>query len=196
LQGVEDPKYLSDYDYSEADRLRSGVTITRTRRDKYVQGGLSYFHTLRASESNRTIPSTVAQGLLERRFEPDGIGGIATFGAEAFAFNRRSGVDIDGRDLARLTFEGDWQRDWTLRNGMLFGLQGALALDYINIADDAASPDGVLRSTPFLAAELRWPMSRTETGGAVQVLEPMAQLVWSQSSDDGLPNEDSLSTAF
>ncbi|WP_263714374.1 LPS-assembly protein LptD [Actibacterium sp. XHP0104] len=196
LQGVEDPKYLSDYDYSGADRLRSGITISRTRRDEYVQGGLTYLHTLRASESNRTIPSTVAQALIERRYEPGGIGGIATLGAEAFAFNRRSGADVIGRDLARLTVEADWQRDWTLRNGMLFGLQSALALDYVNVSDDAATPDGVLRSTPFLAAELRWPMSRTETGGAVQVLEPMAQLVWSKSNTDSLPNEDSLSTAF
>lgn len=196
IQTVNDPSYLSDYDYSDADRLASDVTISRTRRDEDIAAGLIYYHSLRASESNDTIPSTVGYARWERRLSPDLTGGIASLSAEAFAFDRRSTTDVIGRDLARFSLDADWQRNWTLPNGMLVGLQGAVSLDYYGITDDSTTPDGTLRLAPFVATELRWPMARSGANGATQVIEPVVQLVWSTPDNSDIPNEDSLSTAF
>lgn len=196
IQSVGDPAYLSDYGYSDTDRLTSTLGVTRTRRDEYIRGELIYYNTLRDTESNQTIPSTVADTFWQRRFSPAGIGGVATLEAEAFAFNRRSGQDVVGRDLSRASARANWRGDWTMANGLRFSAQGELALDYYNVGDDSTIPQNTFRATPFVAADLRWPMSRSRPSGATEVLEPVLQMVWSNEDSGTVPNEDSLSVAF
>ena len=48
----------------------------------------------------------------------------------------------------------------------------------------------------MVAGELRWPLVKTESGGAVQVLEPVVQLVWAPSGTESIPNEDSTVVEF
>ncbi|MHC0052696.1 LPS-assembly protein LptD [Actibacterium sp. D379-3] len=196
IQSVSDPAYLLDYGYSDADRLASKIEATRTRRDEYIGTGVTYYTSLRDSETNQTIPGTVISTFWQRRFAPAGLGGIANLKLEAFGFDRRSEQDIIGRDVSRASARADWRRDWTAANGMVLAAQGALALDYYMIGDDSTVDSPVTRTTPFLAAELRWPFVKTERGGASQVLEPVAQLVWSDEDNSTLPNEDSRSVAF
>lgn len=201
LQTVSDPAYLQDYGYSDLDRLENSIAATRTRRDEYIGAGLHLYKSLRASERNKTLPSLVVEGSWTRRFEPPVIGGVAEAGIEVFGFNRRSTLQADatspnGRDMTRATGRIDWHRDWTARNGMLFTAQGALALDYYSISDDSLSPGRITRATPFAAATMRWPLVKAMPGGATQVLEPVAQLVWSRSDTGKIPNEDSRSVEF
>lgn len=196
IQAVTDPAYLLEYDYSDADRLTSFVDITRARRDELISGGLTHYYTLRSSETNANIPSLVSEFTWEKQFTPALIGGIATLGAEVFAFNRTSDVDVTGRDQARFSLNAGWRRDWLLRNGMLFATQAELALDYYSIDDDSTTQSPITRTTPFVATELRWPFMRTLGGGGYQVLEPIAQFVWSDMSDTTVPNEDSLMVDF
>jgi len=55
----------------------------------------------------------------------------------------------------------------------------------------------VTHALPQALAELRWPLRRVGAGGAVEVLEPMVQLVWSgPDTTPPLPNEDSALVAF
>jgi len=196
IESVSDKAYLLDYGYSDKDRLTSDVDITRTRRDEFITGGLTYFNTLRDTESNQTIPNSVFDATWIRRFTPAGLGGIAELDGSVFGFNRRSGTDIIGRDLARASLSGTWQRSWDAPNGMLFKTEAELALDYYTIHDDSTTNSPIFRSTPFVATELRWPLVKTAPGGATQVLEPVVQLVWSNLDTGGVPNEDSLSVAF
>lgn len=196
IETVSDDAYLSDYGYSDKDRLTSFIGVERTRRDEYIAADLYRVYTLRDSEDNDTIPSTIGDATYQRRFEPDLLGGIASYQLDFQAHNRRSNANITGRDVSQLSMRGDWRRDWVGRSGLLFALQGALALDHYVIDDDDSFDSPQTRITPFAATELRWPLMRAGQGGAVHVLEPVVQLVWSPDDDEDIPNEDSLSQEF
>ncbi|HDR29609.1 LPS-assembly protein LptD [Rhodovulum sp.] len=196
IEGVSDPAYLLDYDYSDKDRLDSALALTRARRDELITGDLFYFHTLRESESNRTIPFLVGDLGYTRRIAPPVIGGIAGFTLAAHGHERRSSDPLDGLDLARFSAGLDWRRDWVLGNGVMLGVLGALDIDHYRIGDDLVFEGSRTRTTPAASVELRWPLVKTGAGGATHVLEPVAQLVWSREDKDGVPNEDSVLVEF
>lgn len=196
IETVSDPAYLLDYGYSDADRLHSDIRIARTRRDEHVEAALNYFHSLRASESNRTLPSTVAEMSYQRRFVPGTLGGIGKLTFEAYGHQRRSDSNIIGRDVSRASARADWRRDWVTQNGLVIAALGELNADYYGISDDGTYPDPITRTAPFAAVELRWPLVKGGARGVTHVLEPVLQLVWSDDDNDTVPNEDSVSVEF
>ncbi|GAA0285771.1 LPS-assembly protein LptD [Rhodovulum strictum] len=196
IEGVSDPAYLLDYDYSDKDRLDSALSLTRARRDELIAADLVYFETLRESESNQTIPFLVGDLSYTRRLEPPVIGGIAGFTLAAHDHQRRSSDPADGLDLARFSAGLDWRRDWVLGNGVVLGVLGALDIDHFRIGDDTVFEGNRTRTTPAASVELRWPLVKAGADGATHVLEPVAQLVWSREDRDGVPNEDSVLVEF
>ena len=196
VEAVTDPGYLLEYGYSDKDRLDSSARVARTRRDEHIETELIAFQTLRDDESNRTIPSTVALASLTRRFTPGRIGGIASVTLEFYGLHRTSDTNGPlGRDVLRASARADWRRNWVLENGMVLAALGAVHGDLYAINQDSAFSSTEWRGTPFLGAELRWPLVRS-TPGASHVLEPVAQLVWSPNSGNAVPNEDSLLVEF
>ncbi len=59
------------------------------------------------------------------------------------------------------------------------------------IRHDSTYPPEVTRLTPRTALSLRYPLTRTGANGVVHVLEPIAQLGWSQVNGSDVPNEES-----
>jgi LPS-assembly protein len=206
LWGVSDPDYLLDYDYYDDNRLKSFVTLGRTRRDEFIAGSIVHYEILRDSEINRRGPTWMGDGLYKRRFVPPGLGGIASATAALHGDQRNSndpydGPDAndfgDGMDLRRLSAWFDWQRDWVLDNGMVLGAQGMLDIDQYEITDDVLYGGNPMRTTPGLAVAWSWPLVKAGAGGARQVLEPVAQFVWSDIYEDGdIPNQDSVMVEF
>ena len=49
---------------------------------------------------------------------------------------------------------------------------------------------------PQSALALRYPMTRAMPGGAVQFLEPLAQVAWIGSSSNSVPNDESTRVDF
>jgi LPS-assembly protein len=68
--------------------------------------------------------------------------------------------------------------------------------DVTGVNDDPSFPSQIERAHAVAGAELRWPLLRGEAGGATQVLEPVAQLVWADSGGDNVPIEDSVLVEF
>jgi len=199
LRLVSDPSYLLDYDVSDLDRLRSGIDLTRTRRNEYILGSLSSYHSIREGDDNDVLPSPMLNLLYERRFAVRGLGGEGGFRLDLGGLYRKSDVDTDangdgvtdGRDVARVTMGVDWRRNWVLGNGLVASGMFDLAADFYSISQDVSYPATIARFTPTFGAELRWPLFRTERGGASQVLEPVAQIVWSPEDIEDVPVEDS-----
>ncbi|MCV2870508.1 LPS assembly protein LptD [Defluviimonas sp. WL0002] len=202
LRVVSDPAYLLDYGISDEDRLRTGVDITRTRRNEYIHGSIANYHSIREGESNSTTPTMLGALEYERRFSP--FGGEGGFRFQTRGFYRPSDIDTDangdgvtdGRDVARASLGVDWRRNWVLGNGILASGMFDLSVDFYSIAQDESFPGTVTRATPTLGAELRWPLLKSGAGGAVHVLEPVAQMVWTPESSDAVPNEDSALVEF
>ena len=190
-QSVSDPAYLLSYGYSEEDRLNSSLSVSRARRDEYIEASLTRFRSLRDADNNFTLPTLMSDAEITRRFAPGMIGGIATFGLATHSALRRSDADMTGRDVARLSFNANWRRDWVLPAGILAAFEAQWLGDIYNIQQDSSYENIITRSTPFLAAELRWPLLRANANGVTHLLEPVLQYVWAPHSTPALPNEDS-----
>ncbi|MDU8910503.1 LPS-assembly protein LptD [Aestuariicoccus sp. MJ-SS9] len=205
IEATSDEAYLSDYDYSSKDRLDSELSVTRVRRDDFVQASLIHYESLRDGENNATQPTIIADLRYERRFFPRRIGGELRFGAVAHAHHRYStrafdGPDddllVDGLDLSRLNADLSWRNRWTLAGGLRAGARAHLWIDRFEIRQDVTSPGEVTQATPAAAVELRWPFARTGPGGGRTLLEPVVQLGWTGGDRQRNPNDESTVVEF
>ena len=89
----------------------------------------------------------------------------------------------------------DWNREWLLPRGVLASTTGAALVDVYRVWDDPDEPDVDFRTVPTAAVELRWPLVRS-TRSADHVIEPIAQVVWSEAYGEEGPNEDSQLPEF
>ncbi|WP_169583104.1 LPS-assembly protein LptD [Rhodobacter capsulatus] len=195
LRMVSDPSYLLNYDVTEDDRLWSGVTLGRVRATEMVQAKIGKTHSLREGESNETEPMRSADAAWTRVWRPGLIGGELSFEGSLHAHWRASDDPANGRDMTRLSGVADWRRNWLLGGGVLAALEGELAIDATAVRQDREFSGESLRALPSLGVELRWPWVKSE-GRAAQVIEPVAQIIWSGKSLKELPDEDSLLTEF
>ena len=194
IETTSDDAYLLEYGYSSKDRLDSELALTRTRADDSFTGALTYFDSLREDEDVGSLPPIIADIGYDRRMRPAVIGGTLDLNASFSALQRPEDEAGDvRRDVTSLRAAAHWQRSWTFGPGVVGRLDGALIADQYDINDDAENfPDSsVTRMTPYAAAELRWPLAQTGARGVRHVVEPIAQVVWSDDIGDRVPNEDS-----
>lgn len=196
IQTASDRNYLLDYDVTQADRLWSGATLERIKRDKLVMARVGNYHSLRDYEDNDSSPAQVADALWQRRFTPRMIGGEALMEWSLHAHRRPSDKDGIGRDVARASFGLDWRRSRILPGGLLGAAIFGLDADLYRIAQDGNYDDAVARAYPTAGIELRWPLAGY-SGDATHLVEPVVQLLWSPPDDDeNIPNEDSRLIEF
>ncbi|TRW98127.1 LPS-assembly protein LptD [Paracoccus sp. M683] len=197
VQTASDRAYLLDYDITDADRLWSGVTLERVRRDKFVAARVGNYESLREDEDDAFSPAQVADAIWMRRITPGLIGGEALLEWSLHAHRRPSDQDVVGRDMARASVGLDWRRSQILPGGFVAaGLVGVQA-DFYRIAQDSGYDDYESRITPSIGAELRWPLM-AHSAGATHIVEPVVQLLYSPNGDDDdiIPNEDSRLIEF
>lgn len=194
---ASDRAYLADYDISSTDRLPTRVTVARVRRDEMIASDVIFYRSLREGVAAEDVPLILGTAEWERRFDGPGPGhGGLRFSAAGIAYDGNPTVPGTRRDTLRLTAQADWRADAVLGNGMVLSGLADVAVDAFAIGEDPAYPDSVTRVMPAVAAELRWPLARTEASGAVQVLEPVAQLVWAPDDLADVPNVDSTVVEF
>ncbi|MAU51966.1 MAG: organic solvent tolerance protein [Roseovarius sp.] len=207
--GVEyssDDTFLLDHDFSDKDRLQSGVSVERARRDEHVRLALDHFRSLRVGESNSTLPRLAANAEYRRRLFPRWLGGEVRLTALAHGHERNSGLGIDGpdpdiyadgRDMARFTAEADWLRQWVLPGGVLATVEAGIALDHFELRQIGMTASSeATEITPRAAVQLRWPLQKVAPGGAAHVIEPVLQLAWSGGSNPDIPNDENTVIEF
>jgi len=191
---TSDSSYLLDYGYSEKDRLDSAITLSRVEHGEYFVGEIIHYRTLRDTESNATQPTVIVESSYEKRLEDEVFGGNITLSAEAGSHLRTSTVDVVGRDIARARAAAEWQRLDVLDGGLLVDSHAALAVSAAAVAQDTTSDDFLFNVSPALYANFRWPLSATNENASF-VLEPVAQIAWSDSVNE-IPNEESTLVEF
>lgn len=196
IQMASNRAYLLDYDISDADRLWSGLTLDRVRRDRMMTARIGNYESLRDDEQDEFTPSIVADAMWKRRWTPGTFGGIAQLEWSLHAHRRSSGLDQQGQDMARGSAQFDWRRREVLPGGLVGAVQAQADVDFYRINQDSRYDDWVARANPALAAELRWPLAR-HVDGVTHLVEPVVQLIWSPRHDrDDVPNEDSQLIEF
>ena len=204
IETVGDRSYLSDYGYSDKDRLKSELTAERARRDEYVRGSLINYETLRDGEVNDNQPTLVLNGTWEKRMFPARLGGEVRFVLDAHSHRRGSDVDfdadldgvVDGRDVARLNGQVQWLRRFTFNSGLIADVRAGLTFDAFDITQDSTVPQNHSDLAAHSSVALRFPMVRHGAGGVSQVLEPIAQLAWTGGNRLPIPNDESTRVEF
>jgi LPS-assembly protein len=202
---VTDPAYMLDYGLGNADRLDSRIEVKRTRRNEHISARIISFQTLRDDEVDSAIPSLVADLTFHRRFSLGPLGGegglrLQTHNQYRTSTSPLDGADSDdipdGRDIGRISARIDWRRSFVLPMGIEGTVLGEMTADAYTITDDAVFAGSTTRTHGSAGVELRWPWVKAEAGGATQVIEPVAQLLFSSSTAETLPNEDSALVEF
>ncbi|WP_246053528.1 LPS-assembly protein LptD [Paracoccus hibiscisoli] len=196
VQRASDRAYLLDYGVTGADRLWSGVSVERVRRDKLFWGRVGNYESLREDEDNATSPAQVADAIWLRRTTPALIGGEALLEWSVHAHRRPSNTDRIGRDVARGSVGIDWRRSQILPGGVVAAGLAGLDADLYRIAQDDRFEQLVTRVDPQVGVELRWPLAGG-AGGATHLVEPVIQVLYSpRGRDEDIPNEDSRLIEF
>ena len=193
IEYTSDDDYLLEYGYSSKDRLDSEIALERVRDRDLTQASLTYYSSLRSGEDSATLPPLLADISWERRVTPSW-GGTLSFTSDLQSHYRETGVDVTGRDVARMSFGTAWRKDHVTQYGLVVDGTLGFNLDYYNVSDDSLVDD-TLRSTLYAQTTLRYPLIR-QTAKATHVLEPMVQLAWSDVQGDTVTNEDSTATEF
>ncbi|RKF16933.1 LPS-assembly protein LptD [Roseovarius spongiae] len=206
IEAVNDDAYLDDYGFSDKDRLDSELSIERVRRDEWIRGAITHFHSLRPGESNATLPTIVGNANYERRLFPRALGGELRFSGEAHTHWRSSGlitdgpdfdVFADGRDVNRISASADWRRTWTLIGGVRSTIETGVAVDHFEIEGAGATSSASLTDvTPSAALTLRWPLAKTTARGVSHVIEPVVQLAWVGGDTPNVAIDESTRTEF
>ncbi|EAQ03472.1 organic solvent tolerance protein, putative [Pseudooceanicola batsensis HTCC2597] len=204
IEAVSDDAYLTDYSYSDNDRLESNFIVSRVRRDEYIAAGLAHYHSLRVNEVNSRIPTIIGDLTYERRYFPR-LGGEVRISAENHSHLRYSDVPFDGpdadtitdgRDVTRLNLGVTWHNTWTLPLGIRAeGLAGVLA-DSFRTGQDINLPHSASEISPTASVTLRWPWVRHAASGVTDTVEPVAMVAW--TGGDGLlvANDESTRVEF
>lgn len=183
-----DRSLLEDYDQGEP-RLTSDITLERVRRDERIRLQALQFRSLRVADVNANLPNSVGQGLYDRRFDMPLLGGLGRVRLEGEGYARRQPIGTDPKRVARLSGDLNWRRDTVLPGGVLGAVGGNLGLDHFRIAPAASAfAPTTTRFRPSLMAELRWPLVRAGAGDASHVIEPVAQVIWSNDRVFTYPN--------
>lgn len=195
LEAVTDRAYLLDYGLSGTDVLQSEIALLRVRDREYFRGALTVFESLREGDNSDALPGVVGDLRRERRRFLEG-GGILTIASSADLLYRVEDDDGTGRDMIRSGHSLDWRRNWISRGGLVTAAEARVGIDNFRIRQDPSFDRSVLRGNAGGAVTLRWPLIGTDRGGAVHVLEPVAQVAWSDSFGAPVPNEDSTLSEF
>lgn len=196
IKTTSDDAYLADYGLPDLDRLRSQLSLTKVNRDSLFRTSAIYYKSLRDSELQDEIPSSIGDIFYQQRYHPAQIGGETQMTLLTHAHNRSSDVDIVGRDITRITVDANWQREWHLQNGIVTQTQLGLSADAFDIQNDSAYASSASRLTPRGAITFRLPMTRLTPSGDSEFLEPIVQLGWTETIGDSVPNDESNFVEF
>lgn len=200
VQAVSDRGYLTTYDFTGTDLLESFVRLSRVRRDEYVELQGTLYQSLRDGEDNDLLPTRTAHAQITRRIVPPLIGGVLSAELEGsglyrFSTEEATAASANGRDVFRVAGELDWSRT-EIFGGLETTFRTALHGAIHSTQQGGALNGTETRLTPYGAVELRYPLQAVSGAGVSHVIEPVVQLVWSETYGNAVPNEDSFIVEF
>lgn len=198
---TSDDTYLRRYGLSSDTDLVSNLNATYANGRNSFTADAYYFRGLLAADDTATTP-WVAPLLQYNYSYPEQIGGgRIAFSANAMVLERR-----EGAKSRRVSSTVRWDRRETSSNGFVYRLFGSLRGDFYSVdeVENSAVPgttfdsSTIARALPTIGTEWSYPLVRSSDNGLRQVLEPIAQIIYSPNvgNTEEIPNEDSLSFEF
>lgn len=194
LAFATDDPFLRRYDYTDLDRLNSEAFLRQYDGRNRASLSASYTQSLRLREGQDTLPSPVPEFSIRRVMDTPFMGG----GELGFSLDGGAIFRESGRDVGRISGGADWSRSTIVGPGLVLRGFTDLRADAYRTGDDPTFDGSAYRFLPRIGAEARMPFVRAEESGAVQTVEPIAQIVISPGdvAQGDIPNEDSVAVEF
>ncbi len=194
LSLTSDDAFMRRYGYSDTDRLVSQGGVRRYADDRLFEASAIFFQSLRDDEIDAEVPFALPRVDYRRTWEEPLTGGRIGLNASTVGLFRQS-----GRDVARLSAALDWRKDWAAPLGIRATTFAEVQGDIYRVWDDISFGNTPLfRLTPSIGADISLPMAQSTKTGALMVLSPVAQVIYTPdlAFNDLVPNEDSLQVEF
>jgi LPS-assembly protein len=184
---------------SDSQRLLSQAYVTRQDDNSYLSIAAIDVQGLRTTDNNATFPlvAPLIEGRWDAPFDVFG-GSLRLIGSGVLLERDESPVDPSqpGVDSRRASAELDWQRTFTLDNGMRLQPFANVRGDIYDVSDISStdrSPKTISEGLETAGVTWSWPFIKQD-GGTTVVLEPIAQLALSPDIKPNaeIPNEDSV----
>jgi LPS-assembly protein len=191
---VTDRTFLTRYDISREDRLRSTISLDRRDERSYFSIAGWDFQSLRSSVPSGQIPIALPAIDYRLRIADPLLGGTIQLQANSLAIIRTA-----GQDTQRAFIGATWTRNMLTGLGQEVSFTGLLRGDVYHSSENDLSPTVIYRgdsgwqtrSIAAAAVDVRWPFIGEAFGGTQQII-PRVQLVLSPKlSNLNVPNEDS-----
>ena len=194
LRIATDRTFLTRYDISQDDRLRSTVSLERIDRDSYFSITGWAVQTLRLGDNQGLQPIALPEIDYRRRIPDMLLGGTLQLQVNSLALSRTEGEDTQRAfasaewDLRKLTPWGQQITFTAYARGDVYNASDVLAT---TVASYRGEPGVHARAIGALAVDVQWPFVGPFLGGT-QRLTPRIQFVASPRAANLLvPNEDS-----
>ena len=193
---VTDRTFLSRYDISRDDRLRSMVDAERIDADSYISIAGWAFQGLRVTDVDGQQPIALPAIDARWRISDPWLGGQIEVQANSLAILR-----TEGQDSQRAFASARWERRGITPLGQELVLTAFGRGDIYHATDTELTQTAIYRGEEgwngrliaAVAADLRWPLVGNFLGGT-QRLTPRLQVVASPPTDNmDIPNEDARS---
>ena len=188
LAGGEE-SFKQNYNYSDDDRLKSFLRVSKTTPDRFFQLGASFTQSFRyknfdgdlagTKEVDPNVPIVLPEFIFRRNYDQTALGGQVGLTLQSVTL-----LDASSGQYSRIGGRIDWQRYWTGKAGLVFGL-GA----HLHTNAYLAQGSSYANATPLLSLEARYPLQRT-TGNVTHVIEPIVQVIWAPNKAFGTLNSD------
>jgi len=197
LNKVSDATYRSEYGFGSEDRLRNSFSSYRTKKKQHIEVNLIHYETLRTTESNNTMPNSIADAEFNQRLIPNHIGGILDIKIDTRGSYRKESHNYSNgssRDVVRVSGLATWQKDWIVGNGIVAGIESQIRSNSYRVYQDPSSTSAK-DINPYGAVKLKWPIINKKEQSS-HLIQPVLQVVASGNNKNSIPNEDSLLTEF
>ena len=181
--------FKENFGYSDDDRLKNHLRISKTTPDSFFQIGTSFTQSFRfknfdgdlagTKEVDPNVPIILPEFIFRKNFHSALLGGQAGLTLQSVTL-----LDSSSGQYSRIGGRLNWQRYWTSKAGMVFGL-GA----HLHSNAYLAQGKSFANATPLLSMEARYPLQRI-AGNMTHVIEPIIQVVWAPDKAFGTLNSD------
>jgi LPS-assembly protein len=181
--------FKENFNYSDDDRLKNFLRVSRTKSDSYFQLGSSFTQSFRyknfdgdladTKEVDPNVPIVLPEFIFRKNYADTALGGQLGITLQSVTL-----LDSSSGQYSRIGGRLDWQRYWTSKAGLIVGL-GA----HLHTNAYLAQGNTFANATPLVSLEARYPLQRT-VGGITHLVEPIVQIILAPNKAFGTLNAD------
>ena len=193
VERVSDSAYLGDYGYSGRNGLSSGLSYSKTERNRLFETSLGLVQSLYKDDISKVTID--ANSFYTEKIKLERTSGRLHLSTEFVGSWRDVTHDIAGRDVARIGSKIDWQNTSISSFGLEYGSNLEYNYDIFLVSQDSRYESSQALSSIGGNLYARYPLILNKINGK-HLIEPIAQVAWGWREKSKVISDESTHTEF